>query len=135
MVLLEDPSRFLDVDLRLVLYRPRQLDQPVEIVADHAVLAAGFRHAFESAQLLLGLFADFVRHLGLLDRLLQLRDLGRLGVLFPQLLLDLAQLFAQEMLPLASFEALPRLLAALMRELRPPDSEGLQLKEPRRESR
>src|SRR5690606_12981891 len=40
MVLLEDPSRFLDVDLRLVLYRPRQLDQPVEIGADHAVLAA-----------------------------------------------------------------------------------------------
>src|SRR5437588_771312 len=47
MVLVEDLARLGDVDRRLVLDRPRQLDQPFEIGARHRILAGRLRHAFE----------------------------------------------------------------------------------------
>ena len=52
MVLVEDAPRLGDVDRLLLRQRPGQLDQPVEIGADHAVFGGGLRHALVAAQLL-----------------------------------------------------------------------------------
>ena len=92
---------------------PGQLDQPVEIVADHAIFGGGLGRALQAADLLLGLLLDFLRHAGLGDRLGQLRDLVGLAVLLAELALDRGHLLAQHRLALALVERGPRLLADL----------------------
>ena len=62
VVLVEDAPRLGDVDRRLLGQLPRQLDQPIEIGAHHAVFAGGFRHALQPAQLLARLLLDLLRH-------------------------------------------------------------------------
>ena len=52
VVVVEDPPRLGDVDRRLLGQAPRQLDQPVEIGAHHAVFGGRLRHALQPAQLL-----------------------------------------------------------------------------------
>ena len=75
-------------------------DDPLEVGADHAVLGGRRRQPLEPRQLPLGLPADVLGQLGLLDLLAQLVDL-RLGlVLLAQLSLDRLQLLAQEVLAL-----------------------------------
>ena len=91
--------------------RPGQFDQPVEIGADHGIFGGGFRHALEPLELLLGLVLGLLRHPGFLDRLAQLGDLDRLLVALAELLLDLAQLLAQDVLALLRGQRLLRLLA------------------------
>src|SRR5690606_24631141 len=112
VVLVEDLAGLRDVDLLRVELRPRQRDEPVEIRADHRALGRRLRHHFEPAQLLHGLLVRLFRHLGLLDRLAQLLDLGVLGIL-AELALDRAHLLAQQVLALALLELLLRLLADL----------------------
>ena len=63
MVLVEDAARFRDVDRLGIELRPRQLDQPIEIGADHPVFGSGLRHALEPLELLLGLLFGLLRHL------------------------------------------------------------------------
>ena len=75
--------------------------------------ARGLGHALEPLELLLGLLLGLLRHAGLLDRLAQLGDLGRLLVALAQLLLDLAQLLAQDVLALLRRQRLLGLLADL----------------------
>ena len=74
VVLVEDAARLADVDRRLLRNAPGQLDQPIEIGADHAVLGRRVRHALQPAQLLARLLLDLLRHVGLGDRLLELGD-------------------------------------------------------------
>ena len=76
MVLVEDAARFGDVDALVGQLRPRQLDQPVEVAADHGVLGARLRRALKPRQLLQRLLLGLLRHLGLLDRFAQLGDLS-----------------------------------------------------------
>ena len=97
--------------------RPRQLDQPVEIGADHPVFGGRVGHALEPLELLLGLLLGFLRHAGLVDLLAQLAELDRLLVTFAQLLLDLPELLAQDVLALLRGERLLGLLADLLRQL------------------
>ena len=116
VVLVEDAARLLEVDRLLRRQRPRQLDQPVEIGADHAVLGGRLRHALEPAQLVPRLLLDLLRHLGLGDRLAQLGDLGFLAVAFAELALDRRHLLAQQHLALALVEGGVGLLADLLGE-------------------
>ena len=69
------------------------------------------------SQLLLGLVLGLLRHAGLLDLLAQPGDLDRLLVALPQLLLDVAQLLAQDVLALLRRQRLLGLLADLLGQL------------------
>ena len=103
MVLVEDLARLGDVDGVAVLDRPGQLGQPFEIGARHRILAGRFGHALQPRQLLLGVRLDLLRHLGFGDLLgAARRSPGPWVVAFAQLLLDRAQLLAQQELALAA---------------------------------
>jgi hypothetical protein len=106
--------RLGDVDALLRDLRPGQLDQPIEIGADHAVLGRSLGHALEPLQLLQSLLLALLGHAGLLDRLTQFGDLGRAFLALAELLLNLAELLAQDMFALTAGERLLRLLADLL---------------------
>ena len=109
--------------------RPRQLDQPVEIRADHRVLAGALGHALETLQLLARLLFDFLRHLRLGDRLVELGDLRRALVALAQLLLDRAHLLAQQVLALGVVDRALRALVDLARDLQHFDAVRKQLEQ------
>ncbi len=98
MILVQNAPRLGDVDRRLGVGRPRQLDQPVEVGAHHRVFAGAFGHALEALQFLARLLFHFLRHLRVGDRLVELGDLARRLVAFAELLLDRAHLLAQQVL-------------------------------------
>ena len=81
MVLVENAPRFVDVDRLLLGQRPRQLDQPIEIGAHHAVFAGRFRHLLQTAQFLARLILDLLRHAGFADRSIEFGDFGGLAVI------------------------------------------------------
>ena len=116
MVLVEDAARLLEVDRLLGRELPGQLDQPVEIGADHAVFGRRLGHALEPAEFAPRLLLDLLRHLGLGDRLAELGDLVLLAVGVAELLLDRGHLLAQEHLALALVERGAGLLADLLRQ-------------------
>jgi hypothetical protein len=116
MVLVEDAPRLLEVDRLLRRQLPWQLDQPVEIGADHAVFGRRLGHALEPAQLAPRLVLDLLRHLGLGDRLAELGDLVVLAVGFAELLLDRRHLLAKQHLALPLVERGAGLLADLLRQ-------------------
>src|SRR6185369_6116968 len=64
MVVVEDAARFLDVDRAIRRALPRQLDEPLEVGADHGVLAGGVGHALEALELLARLLLDLLGHAG-----------------------------------------------------------------------
>ena len=101
MVLVEDLARVGDVEVVLGLLRPGQVDQPLEVGADHAVLGGGRRQPLEPAELALGRLLRLLGQARLLDPLAQLVDLGLLLVALAELLLDRLELLAQEVLALA----------------------------------
>ena len=125
VILVEDFPRLADVDRRFLGQPPGQLDQPVEIGADHAVLAGGLGHALEPAQLLARLLLDLLRHARLGDRLGEVGDLLRLAaVALAELPLDRGHLLAQEHLALALVERGLGLLADLLRDASAPRCGG-----------
>ena len=97
----EDLAGVGDVEVVLGLLRPGQLDQPLQVGADDAVLGGGRGQFLQPRELALGGFAGVLGQFGLLDPLAQLVDLGLLLVPLPQLVLDRFQLLAQEELALA----------------------------------
>ena len=101
VVLVEDLPRVGDVEVVLGLLRPGQVDQPLEVGADHAVLGGDRGQLLQAGELALGRLLRLLGQPGLLDPLAQLVDLRLLLVLLPQLLLDRLQLLAQEVLALA----------------------------------
>ena len=129
VVVVEDAPRLGDVDRRLRLGRPRQLDQPVEVRAHHRVLAGAFGHALETLQLLARLLLDLLGHLRFGDRLLELGDLRRALVAFAELLLDRAHLLAQQVLAVAVVDRLPGALVDLARDLQHLDAVRQQLEQ------
>ena len=117
VVLVEDAPRFGDVDRLLLGQRPRQLDQPVEIAAHHAVFAGRFRHALQPAQFLARLLLDLLRHFGVGDGLVELGHFGGLALLaFAELALDRRHLLAQQRLALTLVERGLGLPADLLRQ-------------------
>ena len=107
MVGVEDLARVGDVEVVLGRHAPRQLDDPLQVGADDAVLGGGGRQALEPPQLALGLLSGLLGQLGRLDPLAQLVDLGLLLVRLAELLLDRLELLAQVVLALALLD--PRL--------------------------
>ena len=127
MVLIEDAPRLGDVDRLLLGKRPRQLDQPVEIGARHAVFAGGLRHALQAAQFLARLILDLLGHAGLGDRLVELGHLGGLALLaLAELALDRRHLLAQQHLALTLVERRLGLAADLLRQPQDFDAMGEQ---------
>ena len=124
VVFLEDAAGFGDIDRLGTGLRPRQIDQPVEIVADHPVFGRGFRHALEPLELLARLIFGVLRHAGLLDHAGELGDLDRLVIAFTQLLLDMAELLAQDVVALLGRQRLLRLFADLLGQLQDLDAPG-----------
>ena len=90
-----------DVGVHLAPLLPRALHQPVDVVAHHGRFGRHRRHQLELVELARGLVARFLRHAGLLDALLQLRDLVRRVLDLAQLLLDGLHLLVQVVLALA----------------------------------
>ena len=88
----------------------------LEVRAHHRVLGRRLRHLLEAPQLLARLLLDLLRHAGLVDLLGELLLLGRLVAGLAELLLDRAQLLAQQHLALALLEPPLRLLADLLRQ-------------------
>ena len=130
MVLVEDAAGLRDIDRRLVLSRPGQLDQPFQIGSRHRIFAGGFGHAFESRQLLLGMRLDLLRHAGLFDFLTQFGDLLRLGVVaLAELVLDRLQLFAQQEFALPLVHRLLGAVADLARQAQDFEPVGEQLRD------
>ncbi len=69
MVLVEDAARLGDVDRRLVLGRPGQLDQPFEIGARHRIFAGASGMRSSRASSFLACASTSSRHVGLVDLL------------------------------------------------------------------
>ncbi len=109
--------------------RPGQLDQRVEIGADHAVLARRLGRALQPAQLLARHRLDLGRHLGLGDRLLEIGELLLVGALVAQLALDGGHLLAQQHLALARVERGLGLVADLGRQPQHLEAMGQQLRD------
>ena len=116
MVVVEHAAGLGDVDRRRLGQRPGQLDQRVEIGADHAPLGRRLRRAFEPAQLLARHRLDVGRHLRLADRLVEVGDLLLVRTLVAQLALDRRHLLAQQHLALAGVERGLGRLADLVRQ-------------------
>src|SRR5918999_1746055 len=60
-------ARLAQVEVVLGRLAPRQLDDPLEVGADHAVLGRLRRQALEALELAVGLLARVLRQVGLLD--------------------------------------------------------------------
>ena len=114
MVLVQDAARLGDVDALFGELRPRQLDQPIEVAADHGVLGARLGRALEPRQLLQRLLLGLLRHLGLFNGLAKLGDLGAGAFALAKLLLNLAKLLAQDVLALPALQRFLGLLADLL---------------------
>ena len=87
--------------LSSVSLRPGQLDQPLEVGADDAVLGRGGRQFLQPRELAVGRFAGVLGKPGGLDLLAQLVDFRLLLVALAELVLDRFQLLAEEELALA----------------------------------
>ncbi len=83
VILIEDAPCLRDIDGFFSRQTPWQLDQPIEIAADHAGLRGCLRHSLVAAHFLACLAFRLRRHLGLCDGLVEFRDLLRLAVAFP----------------------------------------------------
>ena len=100
MIVIEDTQGPGDVELILGGLLPRQVEQPVEVRAHDRVFRRPRHHVLEPAELALGRFRRFRGQLGALDARAQLVGLGGEGIAAAQLLLDLLELLAQEVLAL-----------------------------------
>ena len=104
MVGVQHAARLGDVDVLGLGRRPRQLDQRVEIGADHAVFAGRLGRALQPAQLLARHGLDLGWHPGGGDGLLQVGEVLLVGAFVAQLALDGGHLLAQQHLALARVE-------------------------------
>ncbi|EXI71355.1 MAG: hypothetical protein AW07_03687 [Candidatus Accumulibacter sp. SK-11] len=103
---IEDSPCLGDLDAVRHRFSPRQLDQPVEVGANHRVLGGSVGHPFQALELLAGLRRHLLRHPGIGDGLAQRLDLDAVaGVAFAQLLLDRFHLLAQQVFALALIDA------------------------------
>ena len=126
----EDLAGVLDVEVVVGLLRPRQLDQPLEVGADDAVLGGGGRQPLEPRELAVGGLAGLLGQPGRLDPLAQLVDL-RLGLVpLAELALDRLQLLAQVVLALALVDLRLDLGLDLRAELDHLELAGEDLREP-----
>src|SRR5207342_3641064 len=101
----EHDARLGDVQVVVRTDVPRDLDHPVEVRADPALLGRLLGRPLQAAQLAQRLFLDVLRHAGLGDLLAVLLDDVLFAVL-AELFADRAHLLAQQELALALLHAL-----------------------------
>ncbi len=102
MVLVEDLTGSLEVEVVLRGRVPRQAQDPFQVRADDAVLGGRLRQFLEPSKLAVDGLAHVVGQRDRRRALTQLLQLGLLGVALAELLLDRLQLLAQEVLPLGA---------------------------------
>ena len=119
VIFVEDLLGALQVAALARLLVPRHGDEPVDVVARDGRFGRHRRHRFQALELLDGLFLDVLRHLGLLDLLLELVHFVALLVLAAQFLLDRLHLLVEVVLLLRLLHLLlhARLDAAIDLEL------------------
>ena len=100
VILVQDLARGGQIDGRRLRVFPRQLDHQVEVAAHHRGLGAFRAHLLEPAHLLVGLGARLRRQPGVFDLGADVVDLVAERILVAQLVADLAQLLAQEVVAL-----------------------------------
>ena len=103
MVGVEHLARVLGIQTLLGALAPRDGEQPIEVVADHARLGRLVAHAVEPRELLLGLLEHVLGHLGLCDLPPVLLD--DRALVFAELLADRVELAAQDVLALLLLDA------------------------------
>ena len=103
MIGIEHLACVIGVEPLLGALAPWHRDQPVEVAADHAGLAALLAHPLQAPELLLGLLAHRVGHASLLD--LGAVLLHNRGVVVAELLADRLHLLAQDVLALLALGA------------------------------
>ena len=74
VILVEDFSSLFDVDLFGVELGPGHGEQPFQIGSRHRVFGSLFRHPFQTVEFALCLLLDLLRHPGLFDGFLQVRQ-------------------------------------------------------------
>ena len=104
VIRIEDAACLGDVDVLRLGRRPGQLDQRVEVGADHAVFGRRLGRTHQAAQFLARRGLDLGRHPGLDDRLLEVGQVLLVGAFVAQLALDGSHLLAQQHLALARVE-------------------------------
>jgi hypothetical protein len=97
VILVENLARFADLDVVRRLRAPRQLHEPIEIGANHAVFGTCLRHFGKPVELTISRLFRVLRHLGFVD-------LGAQLVVFGDLRIDLAQFFLNRTQLLAQVE-------------------------------
>ena len=100
VVLFEDLMRGLEVEVVLGRLAPGKFRQPFDIGPGHGRFGRVRMHAFEPAELLLGLFARLLRHLGLLDLFAKFAHVLGAVVGLAEFALDRLELLAQEVFAL-----------------------------------
>ena len=116
VVIIQDVASACDVDMVFGRLRPRHFGQPLEIRAEHRVLARALLHPLEALQLFARMLIDFRWHLRFVDRLRQIGDLAAGFAAVAQLLVDRLQLLAQQQVALRFRQALLCLIADLARQ-------------------
>ena len=100
MLFVQDFFRRFQIQLVLGGFFPRQIQNPVQVVARHAIFGGGGRRLLETFQFLFGGLARLGGHRRLLDFFAQRFDFAAVGVAIAEFALDGAHLFAQEEIPL-----------------------------------
>ena len=109
MVGVEHLTRVLRVEPLLGALAPRHRQEPVEVVPDHRGLGRAVALAVEPTELTLGLLADRLGHLRLVELPAVLVDDGR--IVLAELLADRLHLAAQDVLALLALRAALHVLA------------------------
>jgi len=117
VVAVEDPGRLLNIKAVFGLNVPGKRRQPVEIGAYDRDLRREGVHLLQATRLLLGLLSHLGGHTAISDLRPDIGGLARLGIGFPQLLLDRLHLLSQEVLPLGLVDLLLHLAMDLRLEL------------------
>ena len=100
MVLVQHALGAAEVALDLGALFPRDVEQPVEVIADHRRLGRHRAHRAQLLELLERLLARLLRQLGLLDALLDLAGLVAAVLALAELLLDRLELLVEIVLAL-----------------------------------
>ena len=130
MVVVEDRSSVLHVQVVVGAGAPGKIHHPVQIGADDPVLGSGRRQPLEPAELAVGGLLRLLGQPRILQPLPQLGDLGLLLVALAELLLDRPQLLAQVELALALVDPLLHLRLDPGAELDHLELAGEDLREP-----
>ena len=101
VILIEDGPCVVDIEVVNRLFIPGEINQPLEISANHTVLSRRWRQLLQPGQLPLGHLKSLLREPGCLYPLAQFIGFSNLFVLLAELGLDRFELLTQEVLALA----------------------------------